>query len=180
MSKIKYKGGTAIMLKFTGEYVEPLESLRDQIRNSENAGAWRITPPEEYHLTLQFVGRDLTSEKVSRVVFSTYVFAEDEQPFKIEFTGAVRVNRTSKGSYVVAEVLKSKDLLRMKERIVDKLAQMEIKPRDGFDFNPHVTLAEAAPGQSAPSKVANIQPFTVDCKEIVVKYGSERRLSIDL
>lgn len=179
MSKIKYKGGCAVMLKLPEHDQVELDSLRVQARQSEERSDWRILPPETYHLTLQFVGRDLSSEKISRVVFSTFLFAEDEAPFQIEFTGVTSVNRTSKGSYLVAQVIKSNNILRMRERILDKFAQMDVKVKDGFGFNPHVTIAEADPGRAWPGELPTSKSFSVDCNELVLKYGA-RRMSIDL
>jgi 2'-5' RNA ligase len=171
----RHLGGTAVMIKIPDHHA---------IRVSEEAGAWlsgqngwRTTSPNDYHVTLQFVGRDLDRATVAAVVFSTFML--DTGPIRLQFTGGFKVNITGKGTYLVAEIAADPPLLAARDRLRKQLAEMGVTPKDGFKFSPHVTTAEAPPKTAARGLPLQIEPFSVECGEIIVKYGP-RRMVVDL
>jgi hypothetical protein len=61
--------------------------------------AWEVVASNDYHLTLQFIGRDLVSDKVASVIVSTFCLA-NQPPLVLGVTGELDVFATSKGRYL--------------------------------------------------------------------------------
>lgn len=173
----RYVGGCAAMIKIPeGRLVH----FRDHAREWAKHSHWDPTRDEDCHLTLQFIGRDLNPNRVTSALVAAFLFAgNDPSPMLLRFTGAFKINTTSKGSYLVAEVEKDEALMKARERIKACLTQMDISPRDTFDFNPHVTLMEAPVGAIPKVPPVPLEPFSIECNELTFKYGP-RRMTIDL
>jgi 2'-5' RNA ligase len=173
----RYVGGCAVMIKIPAQR---LMHFRDHTREWARYSHWDATDGDDDHLTLQFIGRDLNPNKVTSAMVAAFVFAgNDPSPMSLRFSGVFKINTTSKGSYLVAEIEKDEALMKARERIKASLAQMDVTPKDSFDFNPHVTLMEAPPGAIPKTPPAPLDPFVIECNELVFKYGP-RRLVIDL
>jgi len=138
-------------------------------------GKWKVTKPEDYHLTLQFVGRDLTSDEVAGSIVSAFTFANAHSGLKLNFPGSCRIQATTKGRYLVAGIDADVTLREARKYLQGVLADMNVKPKDSFDFKPHVTLAEAPPaaGGELP-RPPTVKPFSVPCHGLTVKYGPHR------
>jgi len=163
----RYKGGCAIMLRISEE---PEGRLFGIVSRSKFASPpWKLTAPD-YHLTLQFVGRDLAEDKIGATIYSAFLFTRDPFTAPIEFTGAFGILSTRKGNYLVAHV-NGKPLEEARKKLDGLLLEMGVVPKDSFDFNPHVTLAEAPPDAERPEILPDIKPFSVEVKQMVVKYG---------
>lgn len=173
----RYVGGCAAMIKIPeGRLVH----FRDHAREWAKHSHWNPTAEDDEHLTLQFIGRDLNPNKVTSSMVAAFLFAgNDPSPMSLRFTGAFKINTTSKGSYLVAEVEKDEALNKAREKMKACLAQMDVVPKDSFDFNPHVTLMEAPPGAIPKTPPTPLDPYSVECNELVFKYGP-RRMTIDL
>jgi len=167
-----YKGGCAIMLRIP---VEPCAAQMHVVAARWAAPPWIRVHPADYHLTLQFVGRDLSGDKIGATIYSAFLFTRDPFTAPIEFTGALGVLSTRKGSYLVAHV-NGKPLEEARKKLDGILLEMGVVPKDSFDFNPHVTLAEAPPRVGKCKPPAAIQPFSVQVKELVVKYGPHKMI----
>lgn len=171
---IIYKGGTAIMLKLPPD--DPnIRELHDAVVGCTAIhGKWKVTKPEDYHLTLQFVGRDLNSDEVAGSIVSAFQFANVHPGLKLDFSGACRIQVTTKGRYLVAGIDHAVPLLEARKHLQEALAEMGVKPRDTFEFKPHMTLAEAPPGTKEVPPMPAIKPFSVPCRGLTVKYGPNR------
>jgi len=166
-----YQGGCALMLKVgIGDdyrFVNLLEPLCGT--------GWTILDPENYHLTLTFVGRNLPTDQIQRVVACAF---DLEGPVDVRFTGKLDTFKTSKGRYVVALVEDDDSIMDKRNLFVTKLAEVGVVIRDAFSFKPHVSLAETGPKAVAPELFA-VEPFTVTCHQLEVKYGPHRMM-VDL
>lgn len=135
---------------------------------------WTVHDPKDYHLTLAFVGRDLPSGAVQRVIASA--FDIEGGPIDVAFTGRYDSFKTGKGRYVVA-LVEPANLLTKREAIIRKLAEYHVTLNDPFPFKPHITLAETKPYVNAPELAGldlELQPFSVTCHQLQVKYGPHR------
>jgi 2'-5' RNA ligase len=168
-----YKGGTAVMLKCPSE-------LHDRLKAATPGGLvfpdWRPVDREDYHLTLRFIGRDLEATSACSSIAAAFLFTIErgEIPIELSFTGRIKKLSTSKGKYLAVEVEKSKALLDARSHLDQMLGKMGVVPKDSFDFNPHVTILEAAPGVTSEAKLGEFAPFKSDCRELIVKYGRHR------
>jgi len=174
----RYKGGCAVMLKlWDREHPCDLCALSHPAMEwTEGHDEWKSVDMEDYHLTLQFIGRDLAGPDAAMVITSAFGFAEESGPIEISFTGRFSVHATSKGRYLVAEVQRSDALEASRKRLLEILRLADITPKDPFPFRPHVTLAEAPPTARDPGKLPTIAPFSVEYRELVVKYGPHRMI----
>jgi len=171
---IIYKGGTAIMLRVPANDSN-IRELHDMVVGCTAIHAkWKVVKPEDYHLTLQFVGRDLDSDAVSGTVFSAFQFANTHPGLKLSFSGACRIQVTTKGRYLVAGIDADVALREARKYLQGVLADMNVKPKDSFEFKPHVTLAEAPPTTKEVPPMPAVKPFAVPCRGLTVKYGPNR------
>lgn len=136
---------------------------------------WEVIRVADYHLTLQFVGRDLTNSEVALVTTCAFAFAEESGPMTVRLTGRLDIHATGKGRYLIAEVALQDSLRAARERMQQLLRSASIAPKDPFPFHPHVTIAEAPP--TAQGKAPASRPsFEVESSQIEVKYGSHRMI----
>lgn len=174
----RYEGGTAIMLRI------PEDSCRELIIPAQTWGTGldtcKLVEPRDYHLTLQFIGRDLPPDTIASVVVAAFISADELPRPTLQFTGVFGIHRTQKGCYLTAQIRKANPLTDARERVRRWLLEMQVKPKDSFGFNPHVTLVEAPPsGVRIPAVPDPIKPFSVECRELVVKYG-KHQMTVEL
>jgi 2'-5' RNA ligase len=178
-----YNGGSAIMLKTNVPYDQ-----RQQINEKVFDSTWKRTMPDDLHMTLQFVGRDLPASDVSAMIMGAFLL----EPVTISLTGKFKRFGTTKGQYIVLEVVKSEALIKQRDLVRQFLDDAGIKIKDTFQWNPHITVMETTtPGTMsqgeawASSKRPDliipdpIEPMQIDCTEIEIKYG-QRKMVIDL
>ena len=173
MKMKRYEGGSAVMLNCRPE------SLFDR------ASAWCVKDPAykfvalgNHHLTLQFVGRNLTQNDVAYMLASALGFAEHSGPVPIVYTGKLSIFSTSKGRYLIAHVENTEPLKAARESLLRQFSGAGLKPKDPFPFKPHVTLAEAPPGHSGKEDLRAFEttPFTEELTEVLIKYGPKKML----
>jgi len=137
---------------------------------------WKVVHPRDYHLTLQFIGRDLNPEKIASSIcgVAMFAFSDDRAPQHLRLTGAFGAQITKKGRYLVARAMMD-PLAIARGQLRQFLRNMEVVPKDSFEFRPHVTLAEAPPSARVPGALPDpLSPFSVEYQELVVKYGPYR------
>jgi len=175
----KYPGGCAIMLKMP---TAPCEIFENEalhwvagLGQEEHKKDWKIAHPDDYHLTLQFVGRNLDGDKIGAMIYSAFLFAREPFTAPVEFTGTLGMLSTLKGRYLVAHV-NGKPLEEARNKLESTLLEMGVVAKDPFrfGFSPHVTLAEASPDAPRAKPPPPVGPFSVQVKELVVKYGPYR------
>lgn len=170
-----YVGGTAVLLPV--RLPSHLAAVYAQF-----AGDW--VPPgivysvPDYHITLQFVGRNLNSDVVLQVINAAW---QTVGPLPVEFTGVVKQWSTTKGQYLVAEVERTRPLLDMRRDFRAKLHELGGPViHDQFEYNPHVTIAEAPPSANVDTHAAfSTVPYCVNVVQADVKYGN-RKLTMEL
>lgn len=164
------------MLKLEG--IQELRELAEfALGVTPDAPGWDAKPPEDYHVTLQFVGRDLAASDAARVVAAAFAFADAATPIAVQLTGKLDAFSTTKGRYLVA-LADPAQLSGARAALLGRLQAAGISPRDTFAFRPHLTLLEGPPGLSliAPPPFA---PFAAMCNELTVKYG-DREMGVEL
>lgn len=150
-----------IAIEFEKEIINTLTGLQDNLRKCGVTG--RLTPPENLHLTLAFIGEYGKPEEVldimNRVPFEPFVIElEGLQHFRDMFFARITDNPAMK-AYV--------------RRLRRNLAEWEI-PFDRKKFSPHITLMRKASFQKDVDGI----PIIVPKKEIPVErislFRSER------
>lgn len=185
-----YQGGHAIMLQMPrSDHFERLFKIAQAWIFGQ--GEWIANEPNSYHLTLQFVGRDLKAESAAAMIQSAFAFAGSLTTIACEFTGRFEVLTTKKGRYLAA-LVNPASLADTRDFLGACLSELGVVSKDSFGFKPHVTLAEATAFKHLPGKITNlsvwgavrrppvrpvpeaVEPFTVECQQLEVKYGSHR------
>lgn len=151
-------------------YLDRNMSLLDALRPLRLDSPADFTHPRDYHLTLQFIGRDLHVDQVAGVITAS-LKGLSKKPLSIEFDGTTRINKTSKGEYLVATVKPTDGLLEQRKILADELARQAVKITDSFLFAPHVTLAEGPVGSMKGVAPFKFESYSVQCREAIVKYG---------
>ncbi len=125
----------------------------------------RWTDPEQFHLTLRFIG------EVEGGLFQDIreVLAEiNWHPFSVELDGVGFFPPRGKPKVVWAGVRRNEELLALRNRIESGLIKIGLEP-EGRKFAPHITLARL--NNTPSTKVARFlehfsmfmgSPFTVD------------------
>jgi len=170
-----YKGGCAVMLKMPKGGCDALENAALHWVAPSGQGGWKTVKSEDYHLTLQFIGRDLDDKSVASAIVSSFTFAPRHSSIEVKFPGTLGMLTTGKGRYMVAHVDPA-GLEEMRKELSAHLAEMGVYPKDSFDFSPHVTLAEAPPTAPKTKPPPPVGPFSVQVKELVVKYGPHKMI----
>lgn len=176
-----FKGGTVVMLKpqiSLNLFNRFQDALGKLTFNWHGPGVSLLPTLDDYHMTLQFIGRDLPNEAIGDVVKAALMSVES--PIEILITGNINEFATKDGLYFVAEVLKTPRLAAMRENI-RKMLGSYCAP-DDFDFNPHITLISAKTKNDEVKTTEHLYAFKseiVTCDKMVVKYG-KRGMVIDL
>lgn len=126
----------------------------------------------DHHVTLQFVGKDLTSHEVCKVINSAFWLAERWKAPKLTAPGGLRTFRNKEAS-LVSLVEPTDALQNMKNNLASELALKGIRVRNDYEFTPHVTLAKHTDRKMGPDHVQGIGWICI-ADELVVKYGKQR------
>lgn len=169
----RYTGGAAIMIKVPPTVPDDLTRISRALWGHEQEGRVALNP-EDYHMTLQFLGRDLPAETISSAIASAFAFADQHGPIFMRFTGRFKTNFTRKGRYLTLEIDKDELICEARARLVQCLLDRQVTPKDEFEFNPHMTLVELAPGGGQLVTPGPVDPFVVECRKMIVKYGAYR------
>lgn len=159
-------GGTAVMYKVPSFFPHDWWSaIKGQ------AAMWGAPLKEDYHLTLQFVGRDIDVYRLRDVFFSIV----EVQAATLKFTGSLTRWATKKGRYMVARVEATNELLEQ------RAALRSLGIVNDFTWAPHVTLVEDK--QTSLDDVdfllSEVTPFEFSPSQLVLKYGN-RTMELDL
>jgi 2'-5' RNA ligase len=174
----RYGGGAAIMVKVPPTVPSDLTLISRGLWGHEHEGRLALNP-EDYHMTLQFLGRDLRSDIIASAISGAFAFSEDHGPIYLQFTGRFKTLLTRKGRYLALEIEKDELLLEARARLAQCLSDRQVAPKDELDFNPHMTLVELPPGGGRLETPGPVQPFLIECHRLIVKYGSHRMV-VDL
>lgn len=174
----RYSGGAAVMVRVPGATPSDVTLVSRALWGHEAKGRVALNP-EDYHMTLQFLGRDLRSETIASAIAGTFAFADQHGPLYLQFTGNFKTLFTRKGRYLALEIEKDELLCEARAQIVQCLTDRQVTPKDEFEFNPHMTLVELPPGNEKLVTPGPVAPFVVECLDLIVKYG-QYRMTIDL
>ena len=138
-----------------------LQTLRDERLNAK----W--TPPEQFHLTLRFLGN---AEPEMADVLAASLSTLRTESFEISGEGLDIFPSLRRPRVLVVHVTPPKELLRF-QKTVDQVATEIGFQSDSKPFNPHITLARLKE-QTSPSHVRSyleehhgfrLAPFTPTC-----------------
>jgi len=110
------------------------------------AGVWRPAPAGQMHLTLQFLGDDITLHKAHDVEMALQQVAKRHAPFDVAAAGAGAFPRVERANVLWAG-LEGEGVKGLAQDIEQTLAQIGIK-RDK-PFAPHMTIARSKTPQNA-------------------------------
>lgn len=163
----KLIGGHAIMLE-----VEISPFVRDIAVNwttQRGDAELKINPETRFgHLTLAFIGRDLTAKDAVTV----YDVAEEFLllvPPEVHFTGDFEMFGRQR-DHLVALVEKDSALTTLNQTLIGKLRERGLRVSGGTRFNPHVTLG-TSDSKKYPPPSATARSFRV--VGAMVKQGSD-------
>lgn len=113
-------------------------------RSIESRG--RLTPVEQVHLTMQFIG-DTRTKDLERIRESVARSASGIEPFTLRPLRLITLPERGPARLVAAETDAPPGLLEMQRRLAQRLARSPRKSA-GDRFLPHLTLFRAARGSS--------------------------------
>lgn len=115
------------------------ENVRNQlvILRADIPGAKWIEP-DNYHLTLQFLGGNIPPDKLPEIVETLKTIRA--VPFEMGLKGVERFGSRRNPGVVVAKVVKTAELVRLYEAVTMAMDGIGFEP-DKRPFNPHITLA---------------------------------------
>lgn len=98
--------------------------------------------PSSMHVTLAYLGKDLTYEQKISAVCAVRRFAQQAGSIKATLGGVGRfsASHTSEGNDVVYLSVDSPDITRLRPKLLEELAAEGIEPSNAHGFVPHVTL----------------------------------------
>ena len=113
----------------------------------------RLLPPEQYHLTLRFIG------EVDGAVFSDITEALGDiaaEPFNLRLSGVGHFPPSGPPRVLWAGLAPSEPLLRLQGRIENRLCGLGLEP-ESRNYAPHITLARLKYG-----KINRVRGFLVE------------------
>lgn len=156
-----YSGGCAVMLRV----VHGETAHHDLLERGWTAEA-------DSHVTLQFVGRDLTAHQVVKVIDSAFWLAERFRAPVLTGLGQLKTFRNKEASFV--SLVEPTDYLQdMKNSFASEMSLKGIRVRNDYEFTPHVTLAKHPNRKEGPDSAPGV-PWRCYADELVVKYGKHR------
>lgn len=119
-------------------------NLADSHFDAASTKAWRWVPPENIHLTLNFLG-ELTDEKVGIIrtcldKHFTIKTPQNRQGITLELTGAGLFPAHGRQTYYVLYIHPNHHLLALQQNLCNLLKNVGIEP-DSRAYKPHITLA---------------------------------------
>jgi 2'-5' RNA ligase len=145
--------------------------------NGAPGNPWEVE--EDPHLTLQFIGRDLSSDQVAGVIAGAFAFAKQAPVIGLAAKD-LQFLATRKGIYLVLPVVDppaedERSIHVARSRLLQCLRNAKIEPKDTFPFKPHITLLERRPSSGPRPNPGQLpEGFQIEFVEIVVKYGPHR------
>lgn len=126
--------------------------------------------PESMHITVAYLGKDLTDEQKSGALVACRRIAQKCGPIKALLGGVGRfsASHTSEGKDVVYLSVDSPDLTRMRPMLLDELAIEGVAPNNTHGYVPHVTLAYVDTTASTPLKRFPPMPVEFSCLSLTV------------
>lgn len=109
---------------------------------------WPTDLPEDAHITLAFLGDDVSDETLAMVEGAVARVSETSGPIPLRFTHQSLLG--PEGTALVWEVT-SPELHELRQRIVWELNRDGISWSDQYAFRPHMTLRYLEPGEEKPS-----------------------------
>lgn len=129
--------------------------------------------PESMHVTLGYLGKNLTDEQKHAAVRATRRFAESVGSITASLAGVGRFSAsvTSDGKDVVYLSVDSPDITAKRSRLLDELAVEGLEVSKIHGYVPHVTLKYVPVGDATP--VRRVVPLTVDFENVSVVMGDQ-------
>lgn len=126
--------------------------------------------PETMHITLAYLGKNLTDEQKRGALVAVRRFAQQAGPIKALLGGVGRfsASSTSEGRDVVYLSVDSPDITRLRPKLLDELAAEGLEPSNVHGFVPHVTLAYIATSARTPIKRFPPLPVEFPCVSLTV------------
>lgn len=157
-----------VAIDLPDEHTEQLRQLRDDAINA------RWTPPEQYHLTLRFIG-DVEDDRVDPI--REALSAIQTPPFVLQGQGLGVFPSRRRPRVVFANIDEVTTLMNVQRDIEQTLQELGFE-EDAKAFRPHVTLArlKRAPPQDVRAYLQAHQEFTLDPFDVRAYYLYESTL----
>jgi 2'-5' RNA ligase len=140
-----------------------------QLAASFAAGDVRWSPPEQYHLTLKFLG-NASSNQLARVAIQLREITKNRSHFMVELDRIGAFPRFDRPRVIWVGVGAGTDQLIELARLVEMACTPVGFPREGRPYHPHLALGRVRSSRSIDSLVSrlqsagslDIQPFAVE------------------
>jgi 2'-5' RNA ligase len=166
----KVKGNHVIMVT-----VEVPETIRRAAELWCIAGNGRKMK-EEFHVTLFFVGKDLSKEHAEQVLLAGQ-WAATEVGERVMLEGGRPFMFGGKKDHVVLKIMQVDWMTRIRQTVSSQLLAAGLSVRADYSFNPHVTLATGAPNDTKPEFMVTPQVLRVTGVEVKVGDGDRRKFA---
>lgn len=132
--------------------------------------------PETMHVTVAYLGKDLTDEQKSGAFVACRRIAQKCGPIKALLGGVGRfsASSTSEGNDVIYLSVDSPDLTRMRPMLIEELAIEGVVPNNLHGYVPHVTLAYIP--TTAPHPLKRFPPVAVEFSAISLTVADEKMM----
>lgn len=180
-----YEGGCAVMLCLPNPALNDASATGKENKAKLNAikgplyGAvdvaipgFEVHPVGKWHVTLAFVGRDMSSVYAQKVINAAWEAFSGQGRIRVDFRGEFQAWGSGKAINLVMPAQHSEGLTRARADILARLEDQGVR-NVVQRFNPHLTLA-SVPKTAANPSAKPIEPFSFECTEVEVKYGQQR------
>ncbi len=132
--------------------------------------------PETMHVTVAYLGKNLTDEQKSGAFVACRRIAQKCGPIKALLGGVGRfsASSTSEGNDVIYLSVDSPDLTRMRPMLIEELAIEGVVPNNLHGYVPHVTLAYIP--TTAPHPLKRFPPVAVEFSAISLTVADEKMM----
>ena len=119
--------------------IDPPESIRRKIAwlDIPAAGVARVTPPNDLHITLHFIGE--ASDALSDAL-QVQLRSVTASSFLVELSGVGAFANSGRPEILWTGIVHSAEMLSLQAAVGEVLKSLEIK-LDDREFNPHMTVA---------------------------------------
>ncbi len=126
--------------------------------------------PESMHVTVAYLGKNLTEEQKSCALAAVRRISQKSGPIKATLGGVGRfsASHTSEGKDVIYLSVDSPDLTRIRPQLLEELAADGIEPSNAHGYVPHVTLAYVPTTARTPIKRFPPLAFEFPCLSLTV------------